>query len=152
MFLVNNLFYLQGWAGHPDGNQDNGGNFAGGLIAWNTYYNPSGQQGLPGASQPFHVEAQLTAAITNATVAYNTMLTPGTCKGGRNFPTGCAVNFDIACKNDAGWVDSNKGFAAYGNYIDWSGAIAGLSNAYKCTSTTWGAPVPNIDLSTGKAL
>jgi hypothetical protein len=145
-----NYFSGQGWQGHPDGYQSCGGNFNKINISFNTYYNPNGvptQQGV----QPFHVEAQCTSAITNSTVAYNTMVTPGACNGGQNYPTGCSVNYDIACKWDSG-SNSNTGFSAYGNYIDWSGAIAALSNGYSCTGTTWGSPLPNIDMKTGGSL
>lgn len=144
-----NLYYLEGWQGHPDGFQTCGGNFDSTQISYNTYYNTTapGQQG----TQPFHVEAQCTSAITNSTVSFNTIATPGTCNGGANYPTGCAVNFDIACKQDAGG-NTNSGFASFGNYIDWTGAIAAETNAYACTSTTWGSPSSNIDMSTGAAL
>ena len=146
-----NLFYLQGFTGHPDGTQFNGGNFDPIDVSFNTYYTTSPPNTVAG-TQPFHIEAQLTAALSNSTVAYNTMLTPGSCQGGRNWPNGCAINFDISCKNDSGWVDSNTNFTAYGNYIDWSGAIAALSNGYQCPTTSWGKPAANIDLNTGGAL
>lgn len=144
-----NLYYLEGWQGHPDGFQTCGGNFNNLQISYNTYYSTTapGQQG----TQPFHVEAQCTSAISNATVSFNTMATPGTCNGGANYPVGCAVNFDIACKQDTG-SNTNTGFASYGNYIDWTGAIAAESNGYACPSTTWGSPNPNIDMSTGGTL
>ena len=32
-------------------------------------------------SQPMHVEAQLTAAISNTTMSYKTIVTPGSCSG-----------------------------------------------------------------------
>jgi len=147
-----NLFYLQGFSGHPDGIQLNGGNFDLIDVSFNTYYNRSPPSTV-GGTQPFHIEAQLTAAIRNSTVSYNTILTPGACRGGRNWPNGCAANFDIACKNDqvAGWIDSNTNFSAFGNYIDWSGAIAALFN--NCgTGATWGKPTPNLDLNTGATL
>jgi hypothetical protein len=149
--LKYNVFYLQGFHGHPDGTQFNGGNFNGITISFNTYYNTSPPNTVAG-TQPFHVESQLTASLTNSVVAYNTMVTPGTCQGGRNWPNGCTINFDIACKQDPQWVDSTINFSAFANYIDWSGAIAALSNAYSCPSTSWGKPTPNIDMLTGATL
>jgi hypothetical protein len=145
-----NLINIQGFSGHPDGVQFNGGNFSGSVINFNTYNSPFGN-GTTAGTQPLHIEAQLTAAIANTTVAFNTVVTPGSCNAGKNFPTGCSVNYGIACKLDSG-RNSNSGFTAYGNYIDSSGAIAALNNGYKCTGSTWGAPFPNIDLNTGSVV
>lgn len=145
-----NVLYQQGWNGHPDGTQFAGGIVAAPVISHNTYYNFVFSGGEAG-TQPFHVEAQLTAAITNAVVAYNTMVTTGTCDGGSSYPTGCSVNYDIACKQDTG-SNTNTGFSAYANYVDWSGAIAALTNAYSCTSTSWGTPFANYDMVAGTTL
>src|SRR5262249_18615987 len=117
-----NLFNGLGWYGHPDGIQLNGGNFNGIVLSFNTFYIAAGSNTVAG-SQPLHIEAQLTAAISNTTVAYNTVVTPGSCSGGRNWPNGCTNNFAIACKWDSG-SNSNIGFSAYGNYFDWSAAIS----------------------------
>lgn len=145
-----NMDYIQGWRGHPDGVQFVNGLYASPIYSHNTYYNPifAGQQQ---GTQPAHIEAQLTATITNGVVSYSTFVTTGSCNGGVNYPVGCSVNFDIACKQDAG-SNSNTGFAAYGNYIDRSGAIAALTNAYNCVSTTWGSPHPNWDAVAGTQL
>ena len=80
-------------------------------------------------------------------MSYNTVVVPGTCKGGVNFPTGCSANFGIACKQDNG-SNSNTGFTADGNYVDWSGMIAALTNGYKCPGAAWGTKMQNIDLNT----
>lgn len=152
-----NLLYQQGWSGHPDGVQFAGGLVAAPVISHNTYYNPVFAGGTAG-TQPFHVEAQLTATITNGLVTYNTLATPGTCNGGSDFPVGCSVNFDIACKQDAPGspTNINSGFKAYGNYIDWTGAIAALADptdsGSQCTSTTFGSPFSNYDMTTGTTL
>jgi hypothetical protein len=148
-----NFIDLQGYVSHPDGIQTNGGNIAAVRVTYNGYYNPYGRNSVAG-TQPFHIEAQLTSAITNGLVAFNTIVTPGTCAGGGNWPTGCSVNTHYACKNDKvkDWVDSNDGFKAYGNYSDASGAIAAYSKAGGCTNTTWGSPYPNIDMNTGGRL
>ena len=120
-----NLFYLQGFTGHPDGIQLNGGNFNPIDVSFNTYYNSSPPNTVAG-TQPFHIEAQLTAAISNSTVSYNTIVTPGSCNGGQNWPNGCTVNYDIACKSD-GTGNSNVNFIGFGNYIDlvWGNHPAG---------------------------
>ena len=130
----------------------NGGNFDPIDLSCNTYYNTS-PPSPGGGVQPLHIEAQLTAALGHSTVAYNTVVTPGSCNGGKDYPTGCSVNFDIACKQDSSpGTNSNTNFAAYGNYIDASGAISALTNGYACPGTTWGTPQPNVDMTTGKAL
>ncbi len=145
-----NLVARQGWRGHPDGTQIVGGNFRDSLSAHNTYWNPVFPGGIAG-TQPLHIEAQLGSAISNWTVAYNTIVLPGACAGGRDWPAGCAANYAIACKRD-GANDANAGFRAYGNHIDASGAIAALSDGYGCTATQWGVPLPNRDLRSGAAL
>jgi hypothetical protein len=145
-----NLFYLQGYTGHPDGIQLNGGNFDPIDLSFNTYFTSSPPT-TDVATQPLHLEAQLTAAISHSTVSYNTVITPGTCSGGHAWPTGCTVNYDIACKSD-GSGDSNTSYAAFGNYIDWSGAISAFDNEGCGTAAVWGSPKPNIDLKTGTAI
>jgi hypothetical protein len=141
-----NLFYIQGFTGHPDGFQAGGGNLDPIDISFNTYYNvsPPSKQG----AQPFHVEAQLNGALNRSTVSYNTIVTPGYCDGGRGR---CAANFDIACKKDADG-NSNTNFSAYGNYIDSSGALAPLLDDGACSGALWGVPAPNLDLRTGSAI
>lgn len=141
-----NIFYLQGFTGHPDGFQAGGGNLDPIDISFNTYYNasPPSKQG----AQPFHVEAQLKGALNHSTVSYNTIVTPGYCDGGRGR---CAANFDIACKQDAGG-NTNTNFSAYGNYIDSSGALAALRDGGACSGASWGVQAPNRDLRTGWAI
>lgn len=155
-----NLMYQVGWVGnpldpnHPDGLQFAGGNVTAPVMSHNTFYNPVFVGGTAGV-QPFHVEAQLTAAIVNAVVAYNEILTPGICNGGTDYPNGCSANFDIACKNDTNppsETDSNTGFSAYGNYVVWTGAIAALTTEAGCTGATWGSPYSNYDMTTGTTL
>lgn len=154
-----NLMHQVGWIGnpldpnHPDGIQYDGGLIAAPIISHSTFYNSVFAGGTAGV-QPYHVEAQLTSTITNAVVSYNTIATPGTCNGGASYPTGCSENFSIACKNDTGGgeVDSNTGFAAYGNYIDWTGGIAALTTEAGCTGTAWGAPKANYDMVLGTTL
>jgi hypothetical protein len=143
-----NLFDAHGYQGHVV--QFNGGNFTGSAVNFNTYNNPY-RTGAESVTQPFHIESQLTAAIDKTTVAYNTLITSGSCNGGRNYPVGCSANIGISCKQNSG-SNSNTGFSAYGNYIDWSGAIAALSDKYSCPSSTWGKPLPNVDLRTGSAI
>lgn len=151
-----NLLYQEGWAGHPDGIQFAGGLVASPVISHNTYYNPVFVGGTAG-TQPLHVEAQLTSTITNAVVSYNTIATPGTCNGGGSFPVGCSVNFDIACKADSPGspTNINSGFQAFGNYLDWTGAIAPFTQPNDsgsiCTGSVWGTP-SNYDMSTGLTL
>ncbi len=142
IILRYNLFYIQGFTGHPDGFQANGGNFDPIAISFNTYYNTS-----PPAkgAQPFHVEAQLTAALNHSKVSYNTIVTPGQCNGGHGR---CVANSDIACKKDDG-KNTNANFSAYGNFIDSSGAMAPFHGESGCTGASWGVPVPNRDLKTG---
>lgn len=154
-----NLMYQVGWIGnpldpnHPDGLQFAGGNVTAPTMSHNTFYN-SVAVGKTAGVQPLHVEAQLTSAIINAEVSYNTVLTPGTCNGGTDYPTGCSENFSIACKNDTGGgeVDSNTGFHAVGNYIDWSGGIAAFTTEAGCTGTNWLTPYANFDSVAGTAL
>ena len=145
-----NVWNGLGWQGHPDGVQLNGGNFANSIWSFNTFYLPT-KAGDAGGNQPLHIEAQLTSAITDAVVSYNTIAAPGTCNGGTNWPAGCSINFGVACKWDAG-KNSNTGFKAYGNYVDQSGAIAALKDGYSCKSAKWGSPLGNFDLKTGGAL
>lgn len=151
-----NLMYQVGWIGnpldpnHPDGLQFAGGNVTAPTMTHNTFYNPVFVGGTAGV-QPFHVEAQLTSAIVNAVVAYNTILSVGTCNGGTDYPNGCSSNFDIACKQD-GAGNSNTGFSAFANYIDWSGAIAALTTEAGCTGATWGSPYSNYDAVAGTTL
>ena len=135
-----NLFDGHGYHSHADVVQFNGGNFTGSAVTFNTYNHPYTPASSAG-TQPFHIEAQLTAAIAQTTVAYNTLVISGSCNGGRNFPVGCSANIGISCKQDSG-RNSNTDFSAYGNYIDWSGAIAALSNKYSCPRSTWGGAAP----------
>lgn len=154
-----NLMHQVGWTGnpldpnHPDGLQFDGGLIAAPIISHSTFFNSVFAGGTAGV-QPYHVEAQLTSTITNAVVSYNTVITTGTCNGGSNFPVGCSANFPIACKNDTGGgeTDVNSGFTAFGNYIDWSGAIAALTTEAGCTGTNWLTPFPNFDMVAGTAL
>lgn len=150
------VIYLQGNTGHPDGVQYCGA--GAGVMTPNdiehvTWYNAAGGGGIAGI-QPLHVEAQICGGpghIANTVVAYNTVLAPGTCQGGKNWPTGCFMNYGIACKLDDP-TSSNVNFAAYGNYVDWSGGIAALSNAYKCPSALFGSPQSNYDMVAGTPL
>jgi hypothetical protein len=142
-----NLLDLQGWTGHPDGIQLNGGNFASSFFSHNTYRNLVRAGSFAGV-QPIHIEAQLTAAISNFAVSFNTVVAPGTCNGGVNYPTGCSVNYDIACKSD-GTGDSNVGFLAFGNYLDATGAVAGLLAGGGCQSPRFGSPYANYDMLKG---
>ncbi len=144
-----NLIDRVGWRGHPDGLQLVGGGFVNSVASHNTFV--QAPPGVLAGAQPLHIEAQLKSTIADWTVAYNTMVTPGTCRGGRNWPAGCTTNVDIACKQD-GPGDKNTGFSAYGNYFDWSGAIAAMSNGYACQKTSWGVPLANVDMLTGAAL
>jgi hypothetical protein len=148
-----NAFNIIGFGGHPDGIQFNGGKFDKSLIAFNLFYHTLAVRRAI-TSQPLHVESQLTAALSNTTVAYNTVVSPGTCNRG-NYPVGCSANIDIACKLDAPVPPNvNSGFKAYGNRIDWSGALMALQNN-GCTTSTWGATTgfeDNFDLKTGTAL
>lgn len=150
------IIYLQGSTGHPDGIQFCGGG-TGVMtpndvehVTWYGTYTPGPDAG---GIQPFHIEAQTCGGvghIANTVVAYNTGLAVGTCQGGNNWPVGCAANFVVACKQDD--TSTNKNFSAYGNYIDWSGAITALTNGYGCPSTTWGSPQANYDMSAGTVL
>ena len=138
-----NLYDTQGWSGHPDGIQLNGGNFSNSFYSYNTYRNPNVGQGAAAGTQPVHIEAQLTATISNYTVNNNVVLTSGT-----GWQT---ANIDIACKQSSG-INTNTGFSAYANYIDATGTVNGsaaLSNGYSCTGTTWGSPTPNYNIVTG---
>jgi hypothetical protein len=141
-----NLIDTQGWTGHPDGIQLNGGNFTNSFYSFNTYRNPDIGQPVASGTQPVHIETQLVSAITNYTVNNNVVLTPGT-----GWQT---ANIDIACKqNSADPVNNpNTGFSAYGNYIDATGALSALSNGYGCVSTSWGSPTPNYNIVTGSEL
>ncbi len=141
-----NLFRIQGFYGHPDGVQTNGGNFDPIEISFNTYYNavPPSMIG----AQPFHVEAQLTAALNHSTVSFNTIVVLGNCGAGHG---ACAANTAIACKQSPG-PNANELFSAFGNYIDSSGAIAPLNGNGGCTGAKWGTPFPNVDLTTGMKL
>ncbi len=143
IILRYNLFYIQGFYGHPDGFQANGGNFGPIDISFNTYYNATPPSKI--GAQPFHVEAQLTSFLDRSTVSHNTIITPGHCNGGHGR---CAANSDIACKQDDG-SNKNTNFSAYGNYIDKSGAMAALHDSSACSGTGWGKPFPNWDLETG---
>lgn len=154
-----NLMHQVGWIGnpldpnHPDGIQFDGGLVASPIISHSTFFNSVFAGGTAGV-QPYHVEAQLNGTITNAVVSYNTLATTGTCNGGVSYPTGCSANFPIACKQDSGGgeTDVNTGFSAFGNYIDWSGAIAALSTEAGCTGATWGTPLNNYDMISGTTL
>ena len=145
-----NLFDGHGYNGHADVVQFNGGNFTGSAVNFNTYNHPYTAASNAG-TQAFHIEAQLTAAIAQTTVAYNTLIVSGSCNGGRNYPVGCSANIAISCKQNSG-SNSNTDFSAYGNYIDWSGAIAALSDKYSCPNSMWARPLPNVDLKTGSAI
>jgi hypothetical protein len=136
-----NLYLTEGFQGHPDTTQFNGGNFISIVIEFNTFYNQP-----PASTQVFHVEAQLTSELRNSVVAHNSIVTVGNCKSANE----CSANYDIACKQDSG-PNINANFSAYGNYIDWSGAYGALAN-YACQSATWGTPLANVDLTTGAAL
>lgn len=144
--------YLQGYTGHPDGVQFNGGNFGPIDVSFNTYYNIVQPTGVAG-TQPFHIEAQLSAALANTTVDNNTIITPGSCHHGSAYPTGCAVNYDVACKNDSGSSppDSNTAFSADGNYIDASGAVGWWISSCGAQAVV-GASHPNVNLQTGASL
>lgn len=151
----NNVFYGEGWTGHPDGIQLTRGNFTNSTTNHNTYIKNAASGGPDAGTQPLHVEAQLGSAVSGWTVAFNTMVTPGSCNGGRNWPSGCVFNYDIACKNDtsSSESDSNTGFRVYANYFDWSGGIRPMATtSYHCTSTSVGTPLPNIDMLTGGSL
>lgn len=143
-----NLFDLQGWNGHPDGVQEVGGFFTGIVIAHNTFRNYP-FSGIVQGIQPFHTEAQGTSTITNSTVEFNTVITVQSSNGTGSvcsFPTNCSANEDIACKSDGGG-NSNNGFVAYANYIDWRGATSALLSAGGgCTSPVWGTPYSNWDM------
>src|SRR6185437_15248400 len=150
-----NLFGLTGWNGpgppHPDSIQLGGGNFDGLTVNFNTWraWYFSGNQ----INQPAHIEAQLTSAISNTVESYNTFVEAQSSTGTGSvtcpstFPTACSVNEVMACKND-GAGNSNTGFSAYGNYIDWRGALTPLLSDASggCTSTTWGSPQSNWDM------
>lgn len=154
-----NVTNVQGFQGHPDGLQYNTGNFNNSEVAFNTYYIPANGNGVAGGTQPYHVEAFNTSAgnssaITNTTVHNNTIVTPGTCTG-PGFPTGCTINFAIACKADApvsgGGPNTNVGFQAYGNYVDPTGALNWFTNS-GCTGVSNGTPELNINLNNGATL
>ncbi len=153
-----NMVFLEGSTGHPDFIQYCGGDGGKAVmtpndIRHNTWYGTYTPGPDAGGIQPFHVEAQTCSGVghvSNTTIAYNTGLAVGTCKGGNNWPTGCAANFVIACKQDDSSTNTN--FTAYGNYIDWSGAITALTNGYGCPSTTWGSPQANYDMTAGTVL
>jgi len=151
IILRYNLYYIQGFFGHPDGIQTNGGNFEPIDVSFNTYYNASPPSTI--GAQPLHLDAQLTAALNRSTVSYNTIVTPGHCDGGRAMglvKAGtrlCVANFAISCGQDAG-SNKNTNFSAYGNYIDSSGAITAFRDR-ACSGTSWGIPAPNRDLNTG---
>jgi hypothetical protein len=149
-----NLLYLEGSTGHPDWVQycGGGGTLANNIIEHNTIYSYP-FPGAIGAFQPLHVEAQTCDGVghlTNSSVLYNTVATQGTCNGGSDYPTNCSANYDIACKQDDS--STNLVFVASGNYVDWSGAIAALTNGYGCPSTTWGFPYDNYDMTAGVPL
>lgn len=154
VLVSDNLGYLEGSTGHPDYVQFCGGG-AGTVtptIEHNTFYNYP-FTGIGQGIQPLHVEAQTCSGlghIANSETRFNTVITQGTCQGGRNYPTGCSANYDIACKQDD--TSSNVGYEADGNYVDWSGAIAALTNGYHCPSTVWGSPYANYDMTAGSAL
>lgn len=150
-----NLGYLQGTTGHPDFIQYCGGG-AGVLspnqIGHNTWFSYL-FSGISQGVQPFHVEAQTCNGVghlANSTESFNTIISQGACNHGTDYPTGCSVNWDMACKQDD--TSTNVNFAAYGNYIDASGAVNPLINAYGCPSTTWGSPYSNYDMITGTTL
>lgn len=149
-----NYWNGQGWHGHPDGIQLTRGNFSNIEVLHNTYVNTrlSSNPGI----QAFHLEAQLNSNVVGSTTAFNTVVTPGNCKGGNNWPpvtpNACVVNFDFACKNDtsSSETDSNTGYKIYGNHTDASGAIAAMATTvYSCPGTSSGRPYPNIDMVSG---
>lgn len=154
-----NLIYRQGSTGHPDGIQYCGGGsgtMTPNAIYHNTWY---GNPTLSNAGvQPLHVEAQTCGAvahISNTKVYYNTVLGTGKGDGGTDWePSGpppgeYSMNFGIACKQDD--TSTNTNFDAEGNYVDTTGAIAGLTND-KCPSATWGAISANWDMTGGTKL
>lgn len=149
-----NMIYMHAWLPHADGLQTCGGNFNGIDVSFNTYWT----QGTPrDDAQPLHVEAQCSSVISNVTVNHNTIMALGTCKAGANWPTGCVVNYEVACKQDnppppAPPVNFLTNYSANGNYFDPSGAVAALSNAYGCPSATFGTTSPNMDMTTGKVI
>lgn len=149
-----NYWNGQGWTGHPDGIQLTRGNFSAITVLHNTYVNTR-LNSDPGI-QPLHLEAQLNSNIAGSTTAFNTMVTPGNCKGGNNWPpvtpNACVVNFDFACKNDtsSSEKDTNTGYKIYGNRTDASGAIAAMTTTSSgCFGTSSGTPYPNIDMVSG---
>jgi hypothetical protein len=141
-----NLFEQQGWTGHPDGIQLNGGNFSNSFYSFNTYRNRDVGQPIAQAqgTQPVHIESQLNAYISNYTVNNNVILTSGT-----GWQT---ANVDIACKIGNSGSNTNTGFSAYGNYIDATGALMALNDGYGCTGTSWGTPTPNYNIVTGAVI
>lgn len=157
-----NLFNAEGWAGHPDGIQLTRGAFDGSTSLHNTFIKTAATGGPSAGTQPLHIEAQLTSVVRNWVQAFNTIITPGTCNGGNNWPpsgtdasTQCMANFGLACKQDSNNTekDVNDGYQVYGNYIDQSGMIAGLATAsYACTNTSAGKPHANIDMKSGKSI
>jgi hypothetical protein len=150
-----NLLDLEGSTGHPDWVQYCGGGagiLENNAIEHNTIYTYT-FSGAIGAFQPLHVEAQTCSGLghlLNSSVLYNTVITQGACDGGADYPTNCSANYDIACKRDD--TSTNANFVASGNYVDWSGAIAALTNGYGCPTTTWGAPYDNYDMTAGVPL
>lgn len=148
-----NLGYEQGTTGHPDFIQFCGG--GAGIVTptiehntWFSYLFSGISQGV----QPFHIEAQTCSGlghIANSVTAFNTIMAQGACNHGTNYPVGCSINFNIACKRDD--TSTNLNFLAYGNYVDWSGGIAPLDNQ-GCTSATWGTPFANYDMIAGTTL
>jgi hypothetical protein len=144
-----NYFSGGGWGGHPDGIQFCGGNFATPTVRHNTFLQPQALVGIID-TQVFHVEAQCTSNITNARVIFNTTVQPGSQKCISVDTLLCTSNSVISCKNDnPGAGSSNSGFAAYGNYLDWTTSSENLDDANACTSTTWGSPYANYDMTLG---
>jgi hypothetical protein len=69
--ISDNLIDGQGWVGHPDGIQTNGGNFGSIDVSGNTYYTANNTNA---GTQPLHIEAQLGSTINNTTLSNNTIL------------------------------------------------------------------------------
>lgn len=150
-FMQYNLFEAMGYTGHPDGIQFCAGNFATPTMRHNTYYQP---QALLGQidSQILHVEAQCSPAgqITNATVAYNTFVQPGSSNCiAVDIPGTCTSNSTVSCKNDNPPSTTNSGMKVYGNYMDWTTSQINIDNTSGCTSIVIGSPDANWDMKLG---
>jgi hypothetical protein len=145
-----NLFDVHGYHGHADVVQFNGGNFTGSAVNFNTHNNPYIDASSPG-TQAFHIKAQLTAAIAQTTVAFNTLIASGSCNGGRSFPVGFSANIGIFLK-----AELRQQFQF---------PLLRLRKLYRlvrrdCRAQQQirlpaqyvGRPLPNVDLKTGSAI